>query len=134
MENIFEKDEQQVKVIVYDTPQKVLLEYFGGEMTEEDELCGCDGKGKEYHITTKEMADNMKMSGCWGFCRGKSEIHLWHSKDVDMSELIHLLAHERGHMLNPIYKTHAKEEIKAEKYGDTARFAYDVAKNLIGQI
>jgi hypothetical protein len=44
-----------------------------------------------------------------------------------MSELCHLLGHERGHSIRPFHRTPEDEEKKAELFGQTAKFAYQVA-------
>lgn len=122
--------ETSVELHIYDTPEEVISAFFG-PIEDIAEVGGFDGKGGEYHLSLDEMIANITENGCWGFCGDKNSIHVWHSKDVDLKTLIHFFAHERGHILRPHHKDEEKEEMKAERYGDTAVFAYEVSTALI---
>ena len=102
-------------------------------LSEVKEWGGFDGDGEEYSFSPETVLKNIKESGCWGFSGNKNSIHVWFDANCDMGDLVHLFAHERGHILRPHKRSDDKEEIKAETYGDTARFAYDVANSLLNQ-
>lgn len=119
-----------VKIKIYDSAKACLEAHWGCKFGEVQEMVGCDGQGKQYKLTPREIIENVSNTGCWGFCDQKDMLHIWFSGKCDLSDLIHLLAHERGHCFKPHYKSVRREEIKADKYGDTARFAYQTAVHL----
>lgn len=121
-----------VKIKIYDSAIECLEAHWGCKFSEIREMVGCDGRGKQYKLTPEEILANITEKGCWGFCDKKDAIHIWFSGECDLSNLIELLGHERGHTLTPHYKRLKKEETKAGRYGETARFAYQTAIQLKG--
>ena len=130
IQSIFPENKAVIKIKIYDSAQECFEAHLGCKLSEVDVMGGCDGDGNEYEFTPEAAMENMAKTGCWGFCDDKAIIptlHIWCSPDCQVDNLIHLLAHERGHSLKPWHRSEAKEEIKAERYGETARFAYQVA-------
>jgi len=119
-----------IKIMIYDSAQECLESHLGYKFSEISEMGGYDGQGNEYRFSPEQALENMTERGCWGFCNDKDTFHIWVAADCAIDDLIHLLAHERGHTLRPFYRQEEKEEIKAERYGETARFAYQIATQI----
>jgi hypothetical protein len=119
-----------VKINIYDSAKECLEAHWGCQSSEVREIVGYDVQGKQYRLTPEEILANITKKGCWGFCDKKGVLHIWLSGECDLSDLIELLGHERGHALMPHYKKLKKEEIKAGRYGETARLAYQTAIQL----
>ncbi len=134
IESIFPENKTVIRIKIYDSVQECFEAHLGCKLSDIGEMGGYDADGKEYKFTPQEAMGNMKEMGCWGFCNDKSNIpilHVWWSPECQITDLIHLLAHERGHTLRPWHSSEEKEEMKAERYGKTARFAYQVAMQLM---
>jgi hypothetical protein len=110
-----------VQINIYDSAQECLEAHWGCQSSEIREIVGYDVQGKQYRLTLEEILANVTEKGCWGFCDDKDVLQIWLSEECD---------HERGHALLPHYKQLKKEEIKAGRYGETARFAYQTAIQL----
>jgi hypothetical protein len=68
----------------------------------------------------------------YGYVHDKKDIHIWYDKKrCNIEDLITLIAHEKGHTIEPFYKDQSKEEKKAQKYADVALEAYREALKLI---
>lgn len=127
---LFPDKNQKIKIKIYDSVQECFEANLDCKLSEIEEMGGFDGDGNEYKFTPQEAMENMVKRGCWGFCDEKSTIpiiHIWCSPECQIDDLIHLLAHERGHTLRPWHSSPQREEMKADRYGETARFAYQVA-------
>ncbi len=124
----------------YDTLKEIIEEHYQTPFNElsDFQVCGGDGRGGEYNLTFEEMIENIKLMACFGFaCKqdGKNEIHFWVDIDnVDPIDFIGLIAHEKGHLLRPWKKTSIDEELKADRYADTATLAFKVACDVLGII
>jgi uncharacterized protein YjaZ len=92
---------------------------------------GYDGNGKEYSMSWDELIKTQKGVGCYGFTRDKDKIHVWIEKYADPLDVVCLLAHEYGHLLNPHHRDDMKEEVKAEQYARCAGFAFNSMKDLL---
>ena len=67
----------------------------------------------------------------WGWAEYKTKtVHVWTSKDCEPKELINLLAHEIAHLNRPRYKDGREEERKANRTGEFAQMAYEMAMEL----
>lgn len=92
---------------------------------------GFDGNGKEYEYSYDDLIRSLKIMGCYGFADSKKKIHFWVDINVvDPIDFIGMIAHEKGHMTRPFHKDEMKEEIKAERYGDAASFAFQIYKDV----
>ena len=79
----------------------------------------------------KEFLNFLSRERCHGLCNHKeNEIYLLVLPQVKLSNLIHLIAHERGHLFKPHYSTEEKNEDKAECFGLCAKFAFDLANEI----
>jgi hypothetical protein len=130
--SVLEKSEG-IELVIYDNPKECMEAWCQCPLSEIKEWGGYDGDGKEYLFTPEQVLGNITENKCWGFQKEKKSIHIWFDKDCDISLLINLLAHERGHIEKPHHKKQDLEEIKAEKYGNIAVFAYEVAKELMDE-
>ena len=118
-----------LKVRQYDTLEELFEEMYGMETKELKtyEHSGYDGKGKDWNYTFDEMCTNIGKMGCYAFARGKEEIHFWVDlKTVDPLDFIGMMAHEKGHLTRPYKRNPMQEEVKAERYGVAASFAYSM--------
>lgn len=133
IQSIFPDNKTVIKIKIYNSVQECFEAHLGCKLSEIGEMGGFDGDGREYKFSPEEAMENMIETGCWGFCDEKLTIpvlHVWCSPKCQMDNLIHLLAHERGHTLKPWHRKPEREEVKAERYGETARFAYQVALSI----
>ncbi len=92
---------------------------------------GCESDGRPYTMTRKKAMTAYRKRKCWGFCRGKSEVHLWIGKKATKEQVIGLIAHELGHMARPFRQETQAEEIKAGRYEKIAKTAYNIATDLL---
>ena len=123
-----------IELFVYDTIEEIECAYTGADSIDGSEVIeGFDGDGKEYSLTMDEFIENTKMFGCWGFCDNKKNIHVWYSDNVGLGELISFFAHEMGHINEPHHESEQEEEMKADKYAETAVFAYDISTALLNE-
>ena len=122
----------------YDTLKEILEATYGSDFDElaGGQVCGGDGRGGEYNLTFEEIVENIKLMACFGFaCKreGENQIHFWVDVDnVDPIDFIGLIAHEKGHLLRPWKKDQMQEELKADRYADTATLAFKVACDVLG--
>jgi hypothetical protein len=122
----------------YDMLNELLEEHFRTPMDELEgaEVCGSDGRGGEYKLSFEDMVDNIKEMACYGFsCKreGEDQIHFWVDVDkVDPVDFIGLISHEKGHILRPWRRDQMQEELKADRYADTATLAFRVACDVLG--
>lgn len=92
---------------------------------------GFDGDGKEYEYTYDQYYEAIERIGCYAFADNKSEIHFWvDTEKAYPGDFLGMIAHEKGHLTRPFHRNEMKEEIKAERYGDTAAFAYQIYKDV----
>lgn len=119
------------KIFIYKDIKKIVGAHFGDLVLDGTEtINGFDGEGGEYSLSVDEFIKNVSSFGCWGFCEGNENIHIWYDEKVELKSLIHFLAHEKGHMNRPHHKDKEREEMKAELYGNTAVFAFEIAEVL----
>jgi hypothetical protein len=128
--------EAQVAVTLkrHETPESLLCQMWNCDIESlESSTCGgFDGDGNEYELSFDEMVGNIKEMGCYGFVDSKQVIHFWVDLDiVSPSDFIGMMAHEKGHLTRPFHRDDMKEEIKAEKYGDAASFAFQIYTNIL---
>ena len=125
---------EKIDIHLYPTARSCLKAFFCGEAPEKvGKFTGYEVDGTRYRMSGKKfLATIKKHRTCWGFCRKKTEIHVWVSKRAKLVDVVALIAHERGHTLRPYYP-HRKEEMKAGRYEDMASFALTVAVDLINR-
>ena len=119
-----------LKLKIYTTAEECFEAFWHCPISEIEEMGGVGEGGDEITISAKDALSNIVRVGCWGFCDNKNVIHVWLSNECEMSDLVHMLAHERGHTLRPFHRDDEAEERKSEKYGEVARFAFTIANQL----
>ena len=127
-----------ITLVRYETLNELIEEHY--QMPFEElaggEVCGGDGNGGEYKLSFEEMIENISEMGCYGFAckkKGENEIHFWVNKEtVDPVDFLGMIAHEKGHTMRPWKRDPLQEEARAERYGDTASFAFQIAKDILG--
>jgi hypothetical protein len=109
------------------TLEELLCLMWGGESLEGSTFGGFDGDGNEYELSFDEMVGNIKEMGCYGFVDSKQSIHFWVDTDiVSPVDFIGMMAHEKGHLTRPFHRDEMREEMKAERYGEAASFAFQI--------
>lgn len=117
---------RNIKTIQHETVENLLAAEYNISI-KKLKLCkhgGVDENGNEWEMDFDEIITAIKRMGCYGFTDNKTNIHVWISKKADPTDIINLLAHERGHLIKPNHRNLVKEEMKAEMYGLCAEFAY----------
>jgi len=91
------------------------------------------GDTEPCRITIRQDKKQRKENGCFGFYYSeKNQMHLWCDETkLKIEEIIEVIGHELGHIVDPIYNDKIKEEIKADKYSEVARAAYQIYKRII---
>jgi hypothetical protein len=121
-----------IKIVRYKTAKACLAAFHGCKVKELFSLGWWylyDHSGKRRRISMKKAHQNIKSSGCWGWCsHSEQTIHLWISKKAKRMSAIRLIAHELGHCQTPHYHDGA-EEVKATKYEDVAAMALEILEN-----
>lgn len=121
----------------YDTLKELIEKHYQTPFDELEggEICGGDGNGGDYNLSFEEMIENIELMACYGFaCKreGENQIHFWVDADkVDPVDFIGLISHEKGHLLRPWKRDVMQEELKADRYADTATLAFKVACDVL---
>lgn len=120
-----------MSIIWHPTPEAVMsamwspvaeAEGLSAEDLADGELGGVDEDGNEVDpITIAQACENIRKCGCWGFVDTNTDtIHAWAADDADPSVVLHMLAHEVGHLTGEPYDDHLAEELRAETFGQVA--------------
>lgn len=81
--------------------------------------------GREIQVTHEEEMDAIRLMGVWGFCdTNTSQIHAWAAPDTPRLKVIHMLAHEIGHLTGTPDENDLEEEMRAEAFGQVAAIAF----------
>jgi hypothetical protein len=97
-----------------------------------DELCQCQGggitaDGEEVEVSYEDEITGMKLAGAWGWVElDRHIIHAWADHQADPARVIHMLAHEIGHVTGQPHPDPLQEEMRAEQFGNAARLAYSL--------
>lgn len=95
-----------------------------------DELCQCQGggitaDGEEVEVSYEDEITGMKLAGAWGWVElDRHIIHAWADHQADPARVLHMLAHEIGHVTGQPHPDPLQEEMRAEQFGNAARLAY----------
>jgi hypothetical protein len=122
-----------IKIVKYRSPEKLLEFMWDTPICElkKSSHGGLDGEGKQHEYTFKQLTDSIREYGCYGCAAPeKNEIHIWIGKNAKPDVVLELLAHERGHLMEPQYKNAMRDEVKAESYALCASFAFSVLRDL----
>lgn len=86
---------------------------------------GQDENGAPVELTHAQTIDAIRNQGCWGFVdTNTGTIHAWAADDADPMLVVHMLAHEIGHMTGEQHPDELQEEMRAEQFGRVAAMAF----------
>lgn len=95
------------------------------QMVDESVSCGKDEHGNEIEFTHEQEIAGMRQQGCWAFVDARSNIiHAWADESASREFVLHMLAHEIGHITGDAHTDDFQEEMRAEQFGRVARAAY----------
>lgn len=88
-------------------------------------MTGFDKDGNEVESTAFDDVEGIKRMGCWGWVdTEKHIIHAWAAPDAEPCGVLHMLAHEIGHITGVAHPDGLQEEFRAEQFGRVASIAY----------
>ena len=122
---------EDINIILYPTVESVLKESWGGEDITDSTFgfMNPDGSETDQEMDVDELCRNIKRCGIWGCVNNDGTIHMWIDKDVATKEdILSFFAHEIGHLHKPAKKDFLEEEMKAERYSDITKCAYQLYK------
>lgn len=95
------------------------------EMMEESVSCGEDEHGNEIEFTHEQELAGIREQGCWAFVDTRTNIiHAWAAEYAPRDLVLHMLAHEIGHLTGAAEDDQLQEELRAEQFGRVAKAAY----------
>lgn len=78
-------------------------------------------------LTYEQEIQAIRDQKCWGCAdTDTNQIHVWAAPDVDRTLLIHMLAHEIGHLTGAPHPDDIQEELRADTFGKVAAMAYQM--------
>ena len=81
--------------------------------------------GEEVHVTHEEEMNAIRCMGVWGFCdTNTNQIHAWGAPGTPRLKVMHMLAHEIGHLTGAPDENDLEEEMRAEAFGQVAAIAF----------
>ena len=122
----------KIKIVKYRSPEKLLGFMYNTPVSElrKSTHGGIDGEGKAHEYTFEHLIGSIRENGCYGCAEPeKNSIHVWIGKNAKPDTVLELMAHERGHLMEPQYKNAMRDEVKAEQYALCATFAFSVIKD-----
>lgn len=82
---------------------------------------------EKVELTYEQEIQAIRDQKCWGCADTETnQIHVWAAPDVDRTLLIHMLAHEIGHLTCEPHTDDIQEELRAETFGKAAAMAYQM--------
>ena len=95
------------------------------QMIDECVSCGEDEHGNEIEFTHEQEIAWIRRQGCWAFVDARSNIiHAWADESASRELVLHMLAHEIGHITGEAHTDYLQEEMRAEQFGRVAKAAY----------
>lgn len=126
----------KLDVFRYDTLEACMAAFYG--CTEigllDQPRTRWEHKGRETVWPIRRVIRNRKKIGTWGWAENKKAIHVWITKEASMQSVIHLVAHELGHLERPYRMDKFEEERKAVKYSEVATLAFEISEDLISKV
>ena len=121
----------------YDTPEQVHRAMWEEgaiangmtyeEMIAESTIVGEDFEGNEHEVTHEQEMASIRTQGCWAFVDTRvNMIHAWADPEADRELVLHMLAHEIGHITGAEHPDPIQEEMRAEQFGRVAKMAYQL--------
>jgi len=97
------------------------------ELMADSVMCGEDEHGQEYELEGGADIKGMRMQGCWAFVdTSTNTIHAWADPATEDALVLHMLAHEIGHITGTPAADDMQEEMRAEQFGRAARRAFEL--------
>ncbi|PWE13034.1 hypothetical protein [Alcaligenes faecalis] len=91
----------------------------------EGAMVGETEERQKVDLTYEQEIQAIRDQKCWGCAdTDTNQIHVWAAPDVDRALLIHMLAHEIGHLTGEPHPDDIQEELRAETFGKVAALAY----------
>lgn len=128
-----------MEVVWYKTAEEVFEAYFGFQGEAKDfeplsdaeistinaEIIALCESGEHHEISAHETIQAMKDQGVWGFAETDARvIHAWADPQADPADVLHMLAHEIGHLTGTPDEDDLREELRADSFGKVAAQAY----------
>ena len=118
----------------YDTPEQVHRAMWEEgaiangmtyeQMMSESTCVGEDFAGNEHEVTHEQEMAGIRTQGCWAFVDTRvNMIHAWADPEADRELVLHMLAHEIGHVTGAEHPDPSQEEMRAEQFGRVAKMA-----------
>ena len=87
--------------------------------------------GVDFELSHAEEMAALESQGCWAFVDTEAGvIHAWVSPDAPRSRVVHMFAHEIGHMVGTPLDDDIAEEMRAEEFGRVAAMAFDMMMSI----
>jgi hypothetical protein len=115
-----------MNVVWHKSAEEVFRAYWGDAIDDDGvTLCALTGDGDPVESSMDEALYAIRQQGVWGFADTEGEvIHAWADGSADPALVIHMLAHEIGHLTGTPNCDDLAEELRADEYGDVAAQAY----------
>ena len=84
------------------------------------------------YLASEEFIKKITEFGMWAFAdKTEPRIYIWYNKSkVDDAKLLHLIAHEVGHLHGPDYNSPEQDEDKAIEFADVTSIAFEFLDTL----
>ena len=93
----------------------------------EGTMVGETAHREKVELTYEQEIQAIRDQKCWGCAdTDTNQVHVWAAPDVDRTLLIHMLAHEIGHLTGEPHTDDIQEELRAETFGKVAAMAYQM--------
>ena len=87
--------------------------------------------GIDFELSHADEMTALESQGCWAFVDTPAGIiHAWASPDAPRSRVVHMFAHEIGHMVGAPLDDDIAEEMRAEEFGRVAAMAFDMMMSI----
>lgn len=97
------------------------------EMLADSTCCGETEDGQLVEFSHEQELGGMRAQGCWAFADTHANtIHAWAAPDADRGRVLHMLAHEIGHLTGEPHEDSMQEELRAEQFGRVAALAFSM--------
>lgn len=102
------------------------------EMLADSICCGETEDGQLVEFSHEQELAGMRVQGCWAFADTHANtIHAWAAPDADRVRVLHMLAHEVGHLTGEPNEDPMLEEMRAEQFGRVAAQAFVMLSDFV---